>query len=283
MTKKMDLRPQRRDLLKSMLAATPALALPALAAPSRDHAATGVTLADIKKAGVMRVAMALNPPMVLQTVGGHWYSFNPDLVRLLAKSWGVKVEFVATTWDVIVPGLLAHKYDMIGASISATALRKKVINFTVPYFMAGQVFVVNKNNPKHLTSIEALNKPDVTIAYTQSSIEGEIVHKLMPNAKDRALTSSSVGDMIAEIEAGRSDAFAIVSVLRQPIMAKFPWAATVPANNDGVNPTPVAWGIRKEDTELLQAVNVFLDKAIKDGTVAAMLKRDVNPANAGLG
>ncbi len=269
--------PQRRDVLKSMLLAAPALAVPALA-----HAA-GMTLADIRKAGVLRVAMALNPPMVMQKVGGEWYSFNPDLVRLLAKSWGVRVDFVATTWDVIIPGLLAHKYDMIGASISATALRKKVINFTDPYFMAGQVFVVNKNNPKHLTSIEALNKPSVTVAYTQSSIEGEIVHKLLPKAADRALTSSSVGDLIAEIESGRSDAFAITSTLRQPIMSKFSWAATVPASDTGVNPTPVAWGIRKEDTDLLRAVNVFLAKAIKDGTVAALLKKDITPANSGLG
>jgi polar amino acid transport system substrate-binding protein len=275
--KKPNFTPQRRDILKSALLAAPALAMPRLAF------AEGTTFADIKKAGVFRVAMALNPPMVLQKVSGEWYSFNPDLVRKLGESWGVKVEFVPTTWDVIVPGLLAHKYDMIGASISATALRKQVINFSDPYFMAGQVFVVNKNNPKHLTSIDALNKPDVTIAYTQSSIEGEIVHKLMPNAKDRALTSSSVGDMIAEIEAGRSDAFAIVSILRQPIMAKFDWAATVPDNDTGVNPTPVAWGIRKEDTDLLQAVNVFIDKVMKDGTVAAMLKQDVTPANAGLG
>jgi polar amino acid transport system substrate-binding protein len=269
--------PQRRDVLKSMLLAAPALAVPSLA-----HAA-GLTLADIKKSGTFRVAMALNPPMVLQKVSGEWYSFNPDLVRLLAKSWGVKVEFVPTTWDVIVPGLLAHKYDMIGASISATALRKQVINFSDPYFMAGQVFVVNKNNPKHLDSIDALNKSSVTVAYTQSSIEGEIVHKLLPNAGNRALTSSSVGDMIAEIESGRSDAFAIVSILREPILAKFPWAATVPANDTGVNPTPVAWGIRKEDTDLLEAVNVFLAKVIKDGTVAAMLKQDVTPTNAGLG
>lgn len=277
MAEKSGFTPQRRDVLKTMLLAAPALAVPSLA-----HAA-GLTLADIKKAGVFRVAMALNPPMVLQKVSGEWYSFNPDLVRLLAKSWGVNVEFVPTTWDVIIPGLLAHKYDMIGASISATDLRKKVINFSDPYDMAGQVFVVNKNNPKHLDSIDALNKPSVTIAYTQSSIEGEIVHKLMPNAANRALTSSSVGDMIAEIESGRSDAFAIVSILREPILAKFPWAATVPANDTGVNPTPVAWGIRKEDTDLLQAVNVFIDKVLKDGTVAAMLKQDLTPSNAGLG
>lgn len=282
MSDRSELNPRRRAVLKSMLAA-PALAVPMLAASSSARATTGLTKADIQKAGVFRVAMALNPPMVLQKISGDWYSFNPDLVRLLAKEWGVKVEFVATTWDVIIPGLLAHKYDMIGASISATALRKKVINFSDPYFMAGQVFVVNKNNPKHLTSIDALNKPDVTIAYTQSSIEGEIVHKLMPSAKDRALTSSSVGDMIAEIESGRSDAFAIVSILRGPIMAKFPWAATVPANDTGVNPTPVAWGIRKEDTELLKSVNVFIDKVTKDGTVATMLKQDLTPTNAGLG
>lgn len=277
MAEKSWMKPQRRDVLKSLLLAAPALAIPSLA-----HA-EGLTLADIKKSGVLRVGMALNPPYVMQNMSGDWYSFNPDLVRLLAKDWGIRVEFVGTTWDVIIPGLLAHKYDMIGASISATALRKKVINFSDPYLMAGQVFVVNKDNPKHLTSIESLNNSAVTVAYVQNSIEGEIVHKLMPNATDRALTSSSVGDLIAEIVSSRSDAVCITSTLRAPILAKFPWAAVIPNNDTGVNPTPVAWGIRKEDTGLLDAVNVFMAKVTKNGTVEALRTKDITPANAGLG
>jgi polar amino acid transport system substrate-binding protein len=272
----------RRTMLKLLALAGTAFAGTALAVP-RSAEAAGLTLADIKRSGVLKVGMALNPPMVLQGVGGGWYSFNPELCRRLGQSWGVKIDFIGATWETIIPGLLAHKYDMIGASISATALRKQVINFSDPYYEAGQVFVVNKNNPKHLTSIAALNRPSVTVAYTQSSIEGEITHKVLPNATDRALTSSSVGDLIAEIESGRSDAFAITSNLRQPIMARFPWAATVPDNDTGLNPTPVAWGLRKEDTGLLQAVNAFIDTAMQDGTVAALLKKDLTPTNAGLG
>lgn len=264
-------------MLKTLAMGATVFALPRFA-----HAAR-LTLADIRKAGALRVGMALNPPMVLQTMSGGWYGFNPDLVRMLGRSLGVDIVFRGATWETIVPGLLAHKYDMIGASISATELRKKVINFSDPYFNSGQVFVINKNNPKHLSSVAALNQPSVTVAYTQSSIEGEIVHKLLPNATGRALTSSSVGDLIAEIESGRSDAFAITSALREPILAKFSWAATVPNDDTGLNPTAVAWGIRKEDTGLLDAVNGFLDKVNKDGTVAAMLKQDLTPSNAGLG
>lgn len=267
----------RRATLRLLALTGSVLALPRLAS------AAGLTLADVKKSGVMRVGMALNPPMVLQNMSGGWYSFNPELCQQLGQSWGVKIDFIGTTWDTIIPGLLAHKYDMIGASISATALRKRVINFSDPYYEAGQVFVVNKNNPKHLTSIDALNRSSVTVAYTQSSIEGEIVRKVLPNATTRALTSSSVGDLIAEIESGRSDAFAITSNLRQPIMAKFSWAATVPDNDTGLNPTPVAWGLRKEDTDLLQAVNAFIDKAKQQGTIAQLLKKDLTPENAGLG
>ena len=259
-----------------------ALAGAGLAMPLRARA-DGVTLAGIKASGALKVGMALNPPMVLQNMSGGWYSFNPELCQRLGESLGIKIDFVGTTWDTIIPGLLAHKYDMIGASISATALRKQVINFSDPYYEAGQIFVVNKTNPKQLTSLEALNKPSVTVAYTQSSIEGEIVHKLLPNASNRALTSSSVGDLIAEIEAGRSDAFAITSNLRQPILSKFPWAATVPDNDQGFNPTPVAWGLRKDDTDLLAAVNAFIDKAKQDGVVADLLKKDLTPTNAGLG
>lgn len=252
------------------VAASPSLGTPGL-------------LAQIRKTHVITVAMAVNPPMVLQRPDGSWYGFNPDLVRLLGKAWHVKVQFVAAGWPTIVAGLQANKYDTIGASISATALRKKAISFTRPYFKAGQIFIVNKHNPKHLGSIASLNRPNVTIAFSENTIEGEITKALAPQAQERALPNPSIGDLLAEVESGRSDAFAITSVLRRPIERKFKWARAIPNTDRGVNSTPVAWGVRKENTHLRKALNQFLNKELHNGTIKRLLKRDINPKNSGLG
>lgn len=240
-------------------------------------------LAKIMRTKVVRVGMALNPPMVLQHTDGSWYGFNPDLVEMLAKSWGVRVEFLGATWATIVPGLLARKYDFIGASISATPLREKVINFTVPYFAAGQVYIVDKKKYPHLNSLAALNSPDITVAFVQNTIEGEITRKLLPNAKKRGLLGASIGDLVAEVVSGRAAAFCITSTMRRPILAKFSWARSVPNTDQGVNSTPVAWGVRKEDPDLLGALNKFIQSEGKSGAITALYKKEITPASADLG
>ncbi|MDA8051281.1 MAG: transporter substrate-binding domain-containing protein [Rhodospirillales bacterium] len=282
MTRERNLSVKTRRQALRLIAGGGALAPVFTAGPARAAASEGA-LARIRRTRLMRVAMALNPPMVLQHTNGTWYGFNPDLVRMLGKEWGVKIDFVGATWATIVPGLLAHKYDMIGASISATALRKEVIDFTVPYFKAGQIFIVSKDNPKKLDSLASLDSPNVTVAFTQNTIEGEITRKLLPKAKERGLLSSSVGNLVAEVVSGRSDAFAITSTLRRPILAKFSWARAIPDTDEGVNATPVAWGVRKSDPELLAALNSFLAKENKSGAVAALYAKEVTPANSGLG
>ena len=50
--------------------------------------------------------------------------------------------------------------------------------------------------------------------------------------------------------------------------------------NDGVKPIPVmineeylAWGVRKDDEDLLEAVNGFIDRAKQDGTLKSTVKK----------
>lgn len=253
-------------------------------APVAASAADGKgAFAKIMQTKVMRVGMALNPPMVLQHTNGSWYGFNPDLVRMLAKSWGVRVEFRGATWATIVPGLLAGKYDFIGASISATPLRKKVINFTTPYFKAGQVYIVNKNKHPRIDSLAALNSPHVTVAFVENTIEGDITRKLLPHAKKRGLLGASIGDLVAEVVSGRAAAFCITSTMRRPILTKFAWARSVPNTDEGVNSTPVAWGVRKEDPDLLAALNKFISSEEQRSAIVALYKKEVTPASADLG
>ena len=69
----------RRTVLRLL-----ALAGAGLAVPLRARA-DGVTLADIKASGALKVGMALNPPMVLQNMSGGWRKVVPNLGNLVDR------------------------------------------------------------------------------------------------------------------------------------------------------------------------------------------------------
>src|SRR5918911_1331897 len=119
------------------------------ATAGRTTAAGNDILAKIKKAGVMKVGIAVDPPLTFRGPHGDWESMVPALDRKLARSLGVKIEFVPTTFTTIVAGQLVGKYDFIGASLNATPDRKKVLDFSVPFSYAGTSYLVAKDSTFH--------------------------------------------------------------------------------------------------------------------------------------
>ena len=224
-------------------------------------------LARIKAAGVLRVGIAPDPPYTFQDVSGDWKSFNPELVRKLGDYLGVKIEFVSTGWTTIVAGLQTNKYDMIGASINATPEREKVIDFTTPYSYTGTIFLIRKDNGKNLKTLDDLNNPAVTITFVTGSDNDEAVHKFLPNATYRAIPNASISDEISELEGKRSDALATSSYLAQPIMSKYAYYRLPADNTNGILPVGISWGVPKDDPDLRDAANKFLDQELKNGDI----------------
>jgi len=101
-------------------------------------------LADIKKAGVLRVAVIdQNPPFGLidektkETVG-----YDVDFAKAFAKKIGVKLEVVGTNPANRIPLLQSGKVDLIVADLTNTPERAQVVDFSYTYFISGQQLLV---------------------------------------------------------------------------------------------------------------------------------------------
>jgi polar amino acid transport system substrate-binding protein len=223
-------------------------------------------LAALKAAGVLRVGIASDPPFTFQEANGEWKSFNPELIRKLGDYLGVKIEFVPTGWTTIVAGLQTDKYDIIGASINATPEREKVIDFTIPYSYTGTSFLIRKDNPKNLKTMDDLNNPNVIVTFVTGSDNDEATHKFLPKATYRAIPNGSISDLISEIESRRSDALSTSSYLVAPVMSKYPYYF-LPPDPNGVLPVGICWGVPKNNPELKDAMNKFLDQELKNGDI----------------
>lgn len=136
-------------------APTAAPAAPAAtAAPVEAPTAVPLFPADaLVQPGTLTVCSNLPyPPMEFRDEKENWAGFDIDLATELATRLGLKVTFVDTVWDTIIPTLLSGKCDVIMSSMSVTESRNKQVSF-VPYYVAGISYMVPKGNPEGITGL----------------------------------------------------------------------------------------------------------------------------------
>lgn len=80
---------------------------------------------------------------------------DADLAKALGAVMGLKVNIVNATFDSIIPGLNAGKYDMGASSFTDTAARRSVVDF-VDYFKAGTSFFTKSSGGTNVTNLASL-------------------------------------------------------------------------------------------------------------------------------
>ena len=80
---------------------------------------------------------------------------DADLSKALAAAMGLKANLVNETFDGIIPGLAAGKYDMGASSFTDTKEREKTVDF-VTYFLAGTSFFTKASGGTSVTGLADL-------------------------------------------------------------------------------------------------------------------------------
>jgi polar amino acid transport system substrate-binding protein len=224
---------------------------------------TGGTLEEIKKRGTLRVAVAPTlPPWAMRAKDGGIIGFEIDVATRLAEEMGVKVEFVPSVWDGLIPGLLSGKSDIIISAMTMTPARNLTINFTDSYASAGMHIAASKKLAAGFKSIEDFNKPSVTIAAMRGSTTVVAAQRLMPKATVRQFEDEAL--MVQEVINGRAHAF-LASAPRPgfEVMAN-PDALFLPIPDPFIR-SAEAMGVRKGDPDFLNLLNNWIFLRTRDG------------------
>jgi arginine/ornithine transport system substrate-binding protein len=108
------------------------------------------TLAMTASAQDKELKVAIDPtyePFTFKTPDGKPAGFDIDIANAICTQIKRKCVFVEQVWDSMIPGLQAKKYDAIISSMSITADRLKVVDFTDKYYNTPTKIVV-KNDIK---------------------------------------------------------------------------------------------------------------------------------------
>jgi polar amino acid transport system substrate-binding protein len=113
--------------------------------------------AAIKSKGTITVAADASyaPNEFFASDGKTIIGMDADLTAALAKAMGLKATLVNETFDGIIPGLAAGKFDMGASSFTDTKLREKTVNF-VDYFSAGESFFTKASGGTSISGLSGL-------------------------------------------------------------------------------------------------------------------------------
>jgi len=128
--------------------------------------------AAIKAKGTLNVATeAQYAPNEFIAPDGHTIiGMDADLVTALAEVMGLKAQLTNATFESIIPGLAAGRYDLGASSFTDTKEREKTVNF-VDYFNAGISFYAKTgSNPGVTTVADLCGK---TVAVEKGTVELE--------------------------------------------------------------------------------------------------------------
>ena len=159
------------------------LSPPAVAQTTSQTIAASSVLEEIKRKGMLRIGMSTFVPWAMRNKQGELIGYEIDVGKKVASDAGWKVEFVPTSWDGIIPALLAGKFDTIISGMASTVKRSLTVNFTIPYEYYGTLLVANKKVAGGKSSLEEFNDPGIIFVARRGGANTERNKALVLKAK----------------------------------------------------------------------------------------------------
>jgi ABC-type amino acid transport substrate-binding protein len=224
------------------------LLLPGLALAAAD-------LPEVKSRGVLRVLVRepLAGDEFFAAGDGSQPGLDREILDGFAKLQRLRLEVVpVASWDGLVPELLAGRGDLIAGRFTVTESRKKRIAFTAEVFPTRNVVLTRR--PHRVVSTVAELRREKVGTVKGTSLAEAVEAAGVPRANvDEAVPSGTLPDAL---KAGRVSA--VVLGVENAISAQ----RADPALQLGLflgAPTSLAYGVRRGDTELLQALNEYIE------------------------
>ena len=120
-----------------------------IATVKADPAVEKLVPADLKQQGSLTMAADLHypPTSFLAEDNKTPVGYNVEIAQLLGKKMGLKIKIKNVSFDSVIPGIAAGRYDFTATNMTPTPERLQVLDM-IKYWSDGSSVVVSKGNPQ---------------------------------------------------------------------------------------------------------------------------------------
>lgn len=252
---------------KSIAAVVTALcAVSMLGSTSVLVSADGDTLSKVQEEGVLKIGTeGTYAPFTYYDDTDTLVGYDVEIAQAVAKKLGVEAEFVETSWDGIIAGLDAKRFDAVFNQVTITEERQEKYNFSEPYTYAHGALIVSADNDE-IQSFEDLKDHSVAASLTSDWAT------MAEEYGGSVVSTTEFTESVTLVETKRADA-----VLNDELVF-YDYKETtgddgikIVALTDEVNKNAVL--IRKEDTTLVEAIDEALAELREEGVLTELSEK----------
>ncbi|MGN9792586.1 ABC transporter substrate-binding protein [Streptomyces sp. OZ13] len=236
---------------------------------------------EIRDKGVIKVGSDIAyAPMEFMDEGNKPAGVDIDIAKALGKVLGVEFQFENSTFDQLVLGMNNGRTDIVMSSMTDTKERQQGATEDakggadfVNYFKAGSAILVQKGNPKKVSTLDDLC--GLTVAAQRGTANEALLketQKKCGSDKIKEFISDQDSDSITQLQTKRADA----------VITDFPVALYNELNAGGgnlfevvgeqIDAAPYGIAVSKKNTQLRDALQAAVQQIIDDGSYGEVLK-----------
>lgn len=210
--------------------------------------------------GVLRVLAVVSPEEPYFISDSPRGGFDWELLGGFASLRDLKLELVSVAgWDALIPALLGGRGDVIAGGYTDTVARRRQIAFTVETFPTRSVVVTRKPS-RPVTTREELRAARVGTLKASFMYDDLLEAGVAPLRIDDAIRTGGLPEALRQgkITAG-------VDGIEAALVARSRDADLQIGMFLG-RPASLAWGVRREDASLRQALDEYLGNVRRTAT-----------------
>jgi polar amino acid transport system substrate-binding protein len=221
---------------------------------------------------VFGIALEPYPPFSFKSGKGEWSGFEPEMINSICAHMKADCSLNEMSWDGLIPALKSQQVDVVLNSLTITAERQQVIDFTQPYFVTRGLWVGDR-------SMELSPTPD--------GLEGKIIGvqgattysafvKKYYGDKSTVRYYNDQDDILADLRSGRIDLMLADQLVVEPLLGEPDNAMLAGKGLAPLDPllgNGVGAGVRKGDDALRERLNVALQSMRDDGSYEKIRER----------
>jgi len=239
------------------------------------------TLEKLQRTKSVTIGISNEKPYGYVETDGKVTGAIVEVIRAVLAPYGITdLQPVVTNFDTLIPGVIAGRFDVIGAGMYVKPKRCEAIAFTNPLTQAGGAFGAKKGNPKNLHSLKDVAKDPTARIGTQTGTSQVDEIKQAGINPDQVVLFAKDTESIAGLQAGRVDVIYYPDLEINNLIA-----TTADPNLERVSPYEQimdahgkpslnyqSLGLRKGDDDLMDAINKQLAEMHTNGKLLSTLQ-----------
>lgn len=215
---------------------------------------------------ILRVGVSVKAPPLIFKDNQQIVGLEADFARELAAYLEKELVFVELDWKDQIPALENNRIDIIMSGMTITDLRKMRISFTDPYFLSGQMAMIRSVDAlKYVTLLQRGR-----VGFIRRTTGEDFIKQYFPTTQKSGFAASE-GAVKALINK-KIDVLVHDGPIILFLASKYASKGVTPVYSV-LTEEYLAWGVRRENVQLREDVNGFLDKIKEDGQLDTIIRQ----------